>query len=153
LICRAALAIAAAALALAVGACGEKDEPDADGGAAYAAEVEAIMSDQVIPAGTAAIDSITNVAQGENDLDAVLIDLSRAADDLRAAQRALTALDPPEAVAVPAEEMAARIGVLADRLAGTTAAQLEADPNVEADNVHTDLDRIENRAQQIADGA
>jgi hypothetical protein len=150
---RAAFAIALAGLALLAGTCGEKDEPSGDDGAAYAAEVEAIMSDQVIPAGTAAIDSITNVAQGEEDLDAVLTDLSLAADDLRAAEDALAGLEPPESVAVPAEEMAARIGVLAGRLADMTAAQLEADPNVEADNIRTDLDRIERRARQIADGA
>ena len=146
---RFAAAIAVAALALS--ACGGDDDASGDdAGTAYAEEVAAIMSETVTPAGIAATDAITNVAQDETDVEGVLEELDSVAADLHGAEGSLGELEPPEAAAATAEELGARIGVLADRLEDMEAAELESDPQVAADNVRTDLDRIERRARQIA---
>ena len=140
-----AAAAAAAALALMVAGCG--DDPEDDAATAYADEVEAILEGDVTPAATAASDAMANVAQGEPDVEGVAAELDDIAAELRSAQDALAGLDPPGASRDPAEELIARIGILADRIAATGAAELERDPRQAAENVRTDLDRIQRRAR------
>jgi hypothetical protein len=148
------LAAAAAAALLAVAAaCGDEESPPDEARADFAAEVEAIMSEQVDPAAITASDAVINVAQRNPDVEGEIEEVIGAAEDLAAAEDAVTALDPPEEAAVPTEELAARIGVLADRLAEATAAEVERDPNLYAENIRTDLERVENRANQAIEAA
>jgi hypothetical protein len=149
---RVAALLAAALLATGAG-CGDEEDPPEDPGPAFAADLEAIMSEQVDPAGRTASDAVINVAQGNPDVEGVVEELGRVAEDLEAAQEEVGSLEPPEEVEVPTEELAARIGVLADRLAEATAAEIERDPNLYAENIGTDLDRIENRANKAIEAA
>jgi hypothetical protein len=146
-------ALAVAALGAGVAACGDEEPPPDEAGSDFAAEVEAIMSEQVDPAGIAASDAVINVAQGNPDVEGEVEEVIAAAEDLAAAEDAVSALDPPEDAAVATEELAARIGVLADRFGDATPAEIERDPNVYAENIGTDLDRIENRANQAIEAA
>ena len=146
-------AIAVAALGTGIAACGEDEATDDGNSSSYAADVEAIMSEQVDPAGITAVDSVTNLAQGSPDVAGVIDELDGVAADLEDARDALAELDPPEEAAVPAEELEARIGVLADRLDDPTPTELKSDPLLYVDNIRTDLDRIENRANQAIEAA
>jgi hypothetical protein len=149
--------LAAGAAAALVAGCGDEDPPPPDPGAEFAADLESIMSDQVDPAGRAATDAYTNIAQGNPDVEGELGEVVGAGEDLDAAEEAVTALDPPEAAAVPTEELAARIGVLAGRLAVAKDAESfgwSADNALIAvENLRIDLDRIENRANQAIEAA
>lgn len=145
--------VVAALLAAGAAACGGEGDSPEDAGAAFAADIEAIMSEQVDPAGIAASDAVINVAQGNPDVESVVEELGGVAEDLEAAREEVGSLEPPKDAAVPAEELAARIGVLADRLAHVTPAEIERDPNLYAENIRTDLDRIENRANRAIEAA
>ena len=145
--------LAAAAAAALIAGCGDDDPAPPDPGTEFAADLEAIMEEQVNPAGITAIDAYTNIAQGSEDAEGELEKVAEAGEDLGAAQEAVAALDPPAGAAVPTEELAARIGVLSDRLAEEAAAKDVPSALVAVENVRTDLDRIENRADQAIEAA
>jgi hypothetical protein len=146
-------AFAVAALGAGIAGCGDEESPPDDAGADFTAALEAIMSDQVDPAGIQSIDAYTNLAQGNPDVEGELDDVGGAGEELAAAEEAVAALDPPEAAAVPTEELAARIGLLADRLTSEGSTDSVRDPLIAVENTGLDFDRVKNRADQAIEAA